>query len=515
MTAHSQPPLKRLPTGVTGLDVLLDGGLFEGGIYFFMGRPGTGKTILGNQMAFNVVAAGHKVVYVTLLAESHARMLANLASMTFIAPEVIGDKMLYLGGYVVLREKKLPGLLELLRRMIRDERPKLLIVDGLPGHGFLDADETRLKEFIIELQMLGGMNDCTTVVLSNLRSEDANGAEHSMVDGMVELTVGRSFQRTLREIEVVKFRGSEHFMGRHDFEITVNGCEVTPRTEEWLAKLATPAAQPSGRVSTGVANLDAMANGGLISGTSTLLLGFAGSGKTMLSSHFLAAATPAEPALYFGFYESPERLLVSADSIGLPLRQRVEEGTVRLIWNPPLRHGLDKLAEILLTYVRRRGVRRLVIDGIDGFRQTAVYPERPIRFLTAVVNELRHLDVTTLLTEETQKLFGPEVEVRITGMSALVDNIILLEYLDLGSELKRLLSIVKQRGSDYATSVRELCITPHGMTLAETAESAQDILSGNSAQGISRRNRGPTKRSAAHSHGGPAKARPKKRPTRR
>jgi circadian clock protein KaiC len=511
MTSHPQPSLKRLPTGLAGLDLLLDGGLFEGGIYFFMGRPGTGKTILGNQIAFSQVAAGNKVLYLTLLAESHARMLANLSSMSFVAPEVIGDKLLYLGGYVVLREKKLPGLLELLRRMIRDERPKLLVIDGLPARAFLDNDETRLKEFIIELQMLGGMNDCTTVVLSNLRSEDANSAEHSMFDGMIELSVTRSYQRTLREIEVVKFRGSEHFMGRHDFEITTNGIEVSPRTEELLARLGTPPAQAQGRVSTGVENLDGMMNGGLLSGTSTLLLGFAGSGKTMLASHFLSQSSAEQPGLYFGFYESPERLLAGADAMGLPLRQRVDEGTVRLLWHAPMRQGLDKLAEILFADVRQRRVRRLVIDGIDGFRQTAAYPERPIRFLTAIINELRHLDVTTLLTEETQKLFGPEVEVRITGMSALVDNILLLEYLDVGTELKRLLSIVKQRSSGYLSSVRELCITPTGMSLASDATSAQTILAG-SEHLQAKRNREPAHKSAgARSR----KVKPKGRPPRR
>jgi circadian clock protein KaiC len=110
-------------------------------------------------------------------------------------------------------------------------------------------------------------------------------------------------------------------------------------------------------------------------------------------------------------------------------------------------------------------VKRVVIDGLDGIRQTSPYHERTIRFVTALVNILRAMDVTTIFTEETQKLFGPDVEVRVEGMSALVDNILLLEYLDDGTDLRRLMSIVKQRGRGYDPSVRELSITNRGIEL--------------------------------------------------
>jgi circadian clock protein KaiC len=153
------------------------------------------------------------------------------------------------------------------------------------------------------------------------------------------------------------------------------------------------------------------------------------------------------------------------------------------MWQPALRYGLDALAERLLDDVRKRKVKRVVIDGIDGFRQSAAYPERTIRFATALSHELRALDVTVMITEETQKLFGPEVEVRIQGLSALVDNIILLEYMDVGSELKRLLSVVKQRGSGYDACVRELSITGRGIELAADSTSASAILTGTHGAG--------------------------------
>lgn len=471
---------ERISTGIPGLDTLLGGGLVPGGVYLVMGRPGTGKTTLGNQACFTHASNGKRAVYVTLLAETHARMLRNLTSMAFFKPESIGTQIAYVGAYLVLREKKLSGLLALLRRVMSDEKPSLLVLDGLTTAQALGEPESAVKEFVAELQVLSDMSRCTTIVLANLDANKAAGAEHSMVDGMIELTLDRNPQRTVRELEVLKFRGGDHLLGRHDMEISQAGLVVRPRTEMLLAR-RTDMGQATHyrRVSMGIPHLDEMLRGGLLASSSTLLLGFSGSGKTLLTQHFLdAGARKQEPGLYFGFYETPERLIESAEHVGLPLRQHCESGLINLMWQPALRYGLDQLAERMLADVRERKVRRVVIDGIDGFRQGAAFPERTMRFVTAITNELRSQDVTVLVTEETQKLFGPEVEVRIPGLSALVDNIILLEYMDVGSELKRLLSVVKQRGSGHDGNVRELCITDKGIELAADARTATEILGG-------------------------------------
>jgi circadian clock protein KaiC len=483
----------RVPTGVPGLDTLLGGGLVAGGVYLIMGRPGVGKTTLGNQACFTHVAAGGKAVYVTLLAETHARMLRNLTGMAFFNAEAIGTQIAYVGAYLVLRERRLPGLLALLRRVLADEKPSLLVLDGLTTAHSLGEPESALKEFVAELQVLSDMSRCTTLVLANMNAQNAAGAEHSMVDGLIELTLDRTQQRTVREIEVLKFRGGDHFLGRHDMEICNVGLIVRPRTELLLAK-RTEIGQPTHyrRVSTGIDHLDAMLGGGLLASSATLLLGFSGSGKTLLGLHFLdAGAQKQEPGLYFGFYESPERLLEAAQHVGLSsFRANDESGLISILWQPALKYGLDALAERLLADVRARKVRRVVIDGIDGFRQGAAFPERTIRFVTALTNELRALDVTVLVTEETLKLFGPEVEVRVQGLSALVDNIILLEYMDVGAELKRLLSVIKQRGAGHDPNVRELSITDRGIELSADGKSATEILEGMRSTRDPRRPRG-------------------------
>jgi circadian clock protein KaiC len=156
------------------------------------------------------------------------------------------------------------------------------------------------------------------------------------------------------------------------------------------------------------------------------------------------------------------------------------------------------LAQRLLENVSRRHVKRVVIDGFDGLRQaSAADPDRVTAYLNALLNELRALDVTVMLTEETSKALGPEIEVRVEGISALVENIILLDYVDVGSELRRLLSVIKQRGAGFADAMRELQITDSGMVLADTPETAQAILARGTVRSMplhSRSRRGPTER---------------------
>jgi circadian clock protein KaiC len=487
---HAAQVIERAGTGVEGLDLVLGGGLITGGIYLVMGRPGTGKTTLANQLCFAHVAGGGRAVYVTLLAESHASMMKNLQTMRFFDPEAINRSLVYVGAYRALRDEKLKGLLGLLRQVIRDERATLLVLDGVSPTRALAGSDLALKEFIVELQMLGSMTDCTTLLFANMDADDANGPEHTMVDGLVEMAFERTHRVTRRTLEVIKFRGSRHLLGKHELSITEDGVVVHPRTEDVVDVDARPPAPTGGRVTTGLPRLDAMLGGGFISHTTTLVLGFTGSGKTTLSTHFLeAGAAAGESCFYFGFYESPARLLAQADAIGLDLSRHMEAGRLFALWQPPYRYGLDALAERLLGEVRKRKVRRLVIDGLDGYRQSTIEPSRTIRYLTALSNELRSLGVTTLATDETSKPYGPEIGMRIEGTSTLVDNLVLLEYLTVGTELRRLLSVVKQRGSPHATNMREFALTPAGLDLAPDAKSAEALLSEGGDAAIGRRNR--------------------------
>jgi len=212
-------------------------------------------------------------------------------------------------------------------------------------------------------------------------------------------------------------------------------------------------------------------------GSSTLLLGEAGTGKTLAGASFLVTGAQAgEPGLYVGFFESPARLISKVDGVGLTLGRQVANGTIALMWQPPLEASIDALAGALLTAVRERGVRRLFIDGLEGFARVSVEPERIEAFFTALSNELRALDVTTVVSLEQTRLFDPTVEAPIRGVSATFENLLLLRTVELRAQLHRLVSIIKMRESAYDAAIHEFCISDQGIDVAATFASADTVL---------------------------------------
>jgi circadian clock protein KaiC len=462
-------PLERLPSGVPGLDIVLRGGFLRGGIYLITGDPGTGKTILVNQIGFQHVAAGGRVVYVTLLAELHTRMLSHLQTLTFFDPAQLGDALYFMSGYHALEDGGLSGLLQLIQRAIRDHRASLVVLDGLATAQAVAESPLHFERFIQQLHAFIDLVGCTGLLVT-ARDGGRGHPEDTMVDGLLVLSDRDVGLWASRELDVRKFRGTGYLRGRHNFRITADGITVHPRTESLLASPQAVAAVNRVRLGFGVPQLDAMLDGGLFSSSTTMVLGPPGSGKTLLGLHFLAAGARAgEPGLHFGFYETPTRLIDKAAQVGLAVSSFAADGLLEILWQSPLEDVLDALAERLLEAVKRRQVRRLVIDGLNGFQAAAVYPERLSRFCTALTHELRRLDVTTLIAVETRHLESEELEVPITDLSAVVENILFLRYWEDAVRRSRVLSILKLRESGYDPTLRAFTITEQGIAIAAAA----------------------------------------------
>lgn len=236
--------------------------------------------------------------------------------------------------------------------------------------------------------------------------------------------------------------------------------------------------EQSERLSFGIPTLDVMLRGGLVAGSVTNLLGAAGAGKTLLGLKFLdEGLRRGESALYVGFFESPERLIAKARGVGIHLAQRLKSKRLQILWQPPLEVILDETLEKLLLAVRERKVKRLFIDGIDGFRQSAFYSVRLDRFFAAMSNVLRTEGVTTIVTEETP-LFSAEITSSTLNLSAVVENIIVLRYVELGARLVRLISIIKTRESGHEASIRELQLTSRGIHVVESFDRVEQVLTG-------------------------------------
>ena len=473
--------LERLSTGVRGLDHVIAGGFARGSTCILQGAPGTGKTVLSNQIAFHRVAQGAHVVYMTLLAESHGRMLQHLRSLEFFDERAVGDQVTYLSGYQELLEGA-SALLGMLQREVFTRRPELLILDGITAvqelHGVVV-----LRQFIHELQVFAD-GTATTVLLISANARTP-APEDTIVDVVVHLSERPRDYRVVRELRVHKMRGSPHLTGQHVFVIDRQGATVFPRIDALFRDPSGAIPQNAARLRFAQDGLDEMLGGGVPSGSSTLVLGATGTGKTLLGLSFLSEGLArGESVGYFGFYEAPLRLLAAAEGIGLPLRAHSDTGRLQMEWQAPVELLLDAWAHRLLAYVQARRPARIFIDGLNALQEGAIYPRRVGTFLTALLNELRARGVTTLLSAEMHPPVGPGVHVPIPGLSPLVENTIMLRFVELRSHLYRLVSVLKVRGSAHQSAMREFRIDANGLHVASTFDSAEAILSGSAHENL-------------------------------
>jgi circadian clock protein KaiC len=453
----------RVPTGIAGFDEVLSGGLFRGGVYIVRGVPGVGKTILGNQLAFNHVRSGGRAVYATLLSESHGRLLAFMQTMSFFHRAAVGASLKYLSGYSAIEKEGLPGLLKLLRGIVREGNASLLVVDGMITASALAESAIQFRKFVQELQTWIEVIGCTVVLLTSASDAELR-PEYTMVDGIVELDYPGEGARRVRELTVTKFRGSSYVEGKHTYDITGDGISVFPRVESRFGRRQQAAVQ-NGRAGLGNPELDAMVAGGLGRGSATLLIGSSGSGKTILGLQFLAAGLArGERALHFGFYEDPAATVAAADHFGFGFAEAARDGRLECVWLPMAEGILDRIGDYLIRGVERARAERVVVDGLQAFRNAA-HAERLAGVWGALAQELRSRGVTMMIIAETNELFVQRLEVPVPGMSAAVDNIVFLRQVEEGSTIKRELGVLKTRDRAHARSLAEYEITPRGIRL--------------------------------------------------
>ncbi len=465
--------LRRVPSGIEGLDDILRGGFFGGGLYIVEGPPGVGKTILGNQICFNQAEAGSKVLYMTLIAETVGRMLLNIRDLKFYDEGVVGNGIFYVSGFNALKKDGLSGLLHLLRREVAARKATILVVDGFASASDHAKSREDLKLFVQQLQTQADAADCTVFLLTN-PSEQKPSSEETMVDGIINLSTTVHEWRSARELCVRKFRGSDYLQGVHSYDITENGVTIYPRMET-LIRRDSDSNGDLMRIVSGNSRLDTMLGGGLPVRSSTMVIGPSGTGKTMLGLQFLGQSSAEEPGLLFGFYETPERIRTKAGAVCPPLLKQLDAGHVQILWQAPTDQFLDELADRMLRDIKKRKVKRLLIDGLGGFKKAL--RSRPIEpFFSALVHELRAQGVTSICTAEVMEIVGPTMTLPLQGLSDVTDNHILLRFIEAGASLYRLLSILKVRDSAFDSDLRQLHFADNGLELAENSASAKLIL---------------------------------------
>lgn len=451
----------KLATGIPGLDEITLGGFLPGSVYIVRGTPGAGKTILANQICFHWAGQGERCLYVTLLSESHDRLIENLRKLDFFSPDYV-ECIHYQSGFHTLDESGLTGVLRLLAEETKRYSTRIAVLDGLFALREKVDSEREFRLFMNQLQNLAHLTGATFLLLTS-SERGAGSPEYTMADGWLEVAVEQHDYRVMRFIQIHKLRGSDFIDGQHALAISDTGIQVLPRLES-LSNLHGGSESQSGRLNTGIAEFDKMVGDGLSFASTSLLIGPTGVGKTALGLHYVSQSSKKEPGLFFGFYEKQHELIEKAEALGIKhFQQGIKSGAIEVMWHPPTEHTLDDLAYNLINAVKRRGVTRLFVDGIDVLQQSTLHPKRLPRFLAALTSALREEGVTAMFTMETPELLGGETRVHLDAVSAVAQNIVLLRYIELASEMFRTVSVVKARTSHFDSRVRFFLVSDKGV----------------------------------------------------
>ncbi len=475
--------VQRSKTGVPGLDDVLNGGLIPHRLYLIEGDPGAGKTTLSLQFLLEGIKAGEKCLYITLSetkeeltagAASHGWSLDGIEIVELISQqnELDGESA------VTMYHPSEVELTETTRKVlaaVENTNPSRLVFDSLSEIRLLAQDSLRYRRQILALKQFFIGRKCTVLLLDDRTSEGSDLQLQSIAHGVISLEqLAPIYGAERRRLRVVKFRGTSFRGGYHDFAIREGGLNVFPRLI--ASEHSEPFAQ--GRIKSGVTALDTLLGGGPDRGTSTLLMGPAGSGKSTIAVQYaVAAAERGDHAVIFAFDESLATLAARTAALGIKFKEGASAGQVRLHQVDPAELSPGEFAWQVRECVEQDNARVVVIDSLNGYMNAM--PEE--QFLTAQLHELLtylgRRGVTTLMVVAQHGMMGSNMQSPI-DTSYLADSVVLLRYFEYAGKVKKAISVVKKRSGAHEESIRELRFDEKGIHLSEPLSQFRGILTG-------------------------------------
>lgn len=481
MQQHRSP--KRCGTGVPGLDEILHGGLIASRFYLIEGSPGAGKTTLSLQFLLEGLSRGERCLYVTL-SETKEELLDGAASHGWSLDgvdivELIAEDMDARGdGELTMYHPEEIELTETSRQVLRAverTRPQRMVFDSLSELRLLAQSSLRYRRQILTLKQFFRGRDCTVLLLEDRTLEGSDPQLQSIAHGVISLEHrAPSYGATERQIQVIKFRGSDFRSGFHDLRISPGGLEVFPRLK--AANHSTPFERE--RVPSGLAGLDALFGGGIDRGTTTLLLGPPGTGKTTVALQYAAAAAArGDHAAVFSFEEDTSLLLDRCRALGMRFEAGQGAGKVHLEQMEPAEVSPGEFAQRAVDAVERDGARVVVIDSLNGYLNAM--PDD--KYLTAQLHELlaylNNQGVATFLIAAQSGLMGPAMRSPVDA-SYLADSVVMLRMFEHEGKVKKAISVLKKRSGSHEESIRQIWFDGKGVHLSEPLTELRGILTG-------------------------------------
>ncbi|HEX5166910.1 MAG TPA: ATPase domain-containing protein [Thermomicrobiales bacterium] len=432
-----------LSTGVPGLDLVLGGGIHQGSIVLFVGVPGSGKTILAQQIAHHRASQGDRVLFLIGFSETQDKLIAHGRSMDFFVGSHLGREIQF-GNLADLLRAGIEETEDTIVAMARQQRARLVILDGFSSMRRSLPDEPTPGALLYSLGNKLSLLGATTIVTTegDLRRIDYE-PEYTVADAIIGLGRMASGFRDRRVLDVNKVRGAAPLLGRHPFTIDTRGITIYPRLET-VARRRLDAWSPE-VVPFGIPGLDTILGGGITAGSSTVVAGSPGTGKTLLSLHFLAeGARRNEPSLLVEFIEDVVQIRAQARAFGLDGPIAGDGSVVELLGLPAYEMEPDEIAHQICERLDTNGVRRLVIDSANELAR-AIDPIRQADFFAALIDILRSRGVTSLFTFDVPSIVGTDLTFANSPLAGLAENLLLLRQLERHGSPQRALAVLKRR----------------------------------------------------------------------
>lgn len=470
-------------TGIDGLDDIMSGGFARRRLFLVEGVPGSGKTTLALQYLLAAVDRGEPVLYVTLsetaeelrqVARSHGWTLDGIEIRELTPSDNALDPdeqntMFYPS------EVELAATIKSILADVDRVHPTCVVFDSLSELRLLAGSALRYRRQILALKQYFATRQCTIMLLDDLTATDRDLQMRSIAHGVLLLEhLHPEYGSERRRLRVIKYRGVQFRGGYHDYTIKKGGIEVFPR----LIASEHRQAVPGGQLSSDIPEVDSLLGGGIEAGSSTLILGAAGTGKSTLAAQFVAAAAArGQRSAMFAFDESPHTLRARCDGLRVGIGPYIDSGMVTLQQIDPAELSPGEFTQAIRNAVERDRARIIVIDSLNGYLNAM--PEE--RFLTIQLHEmlmyLGQHGVATILISAQQGLIGTDLTSPVDA-SYLADAVVLLRYFEMKGTVRQAISVVKKRGGRHERAIREFRLDDGCIQVGEPLIAFQGILRG-------------------------------------